>query len=180
MAERRGQKKMKRSVLLVLLFLAAPAFAQLKPRPDVQTISKESMHLTSGTIHLGMTKAQVAEKLVGSDIRKDTDDSWTVEPNTTIVFSKGVLVYAQREWWIGSGSDIVQSIFHVASLFTQEGLKFCMLSTDTKNDISAISIQRVFIKCGKKSIMVSRWETVGEFFFDSVAESLGNIPDVSK
>jgi hypothetical protein len=166
---------MRKPALLLALFLAIPAYGQIVSQAaqrsavvgnpsqgerarNARKISEESIEIAGATLRLGMTKAEVSAKLVGSDILKvEADDLWLLKPGgESVAFSKGVLVFADRGWTSGV-SDAVQALFGVSSLFNQEGLKFCTLYADTVTD-PGYSSQRVFIVCGKKSILVYRMQ----------------------
>ena len=189
---------MRNSALLVALFLAISALVQgapqetqrstaganpseMKPGRNARKLSEESIEIAGATLRLGMTKDEVAAKLVGSDILKTTkaDDLWVVKPGLELLeFSKGVLVFADRDWTSGD-SDVFQALFGVASVFNKEGLSLCTLHADTVNDPSISLLQRVWIVCGKKSILALR-EQEGQKSVEEVDERLGDMPDTSK
>jgi len=187
---------MRNSALLVALFLAISALVQgapqetqrstaganpseMKPGRNARKLSEESIEIAGATLRLGMTKDEVAAKLVGSDIIKVKDDSWVLGPNAeSVMFSKGVLVYADR-YWRRKGSDLFQALYGVASLFNQEGLSLCTLHADTLSDPGG-STQHVLIHCGRKSILVLRDQTDDGAYQDVVESLGGDMPDTSK
>jgi hypothetical protein len=65
----------KRTTLVVLLVAAlATSFAQ----SQASLHSRAEIEVAGHRLHLGMTKAQVAEKLAGAEITKIHEDEWMV------------------------------------------------------------------------------------------------------
>ena len=58
------------AVLVAALMPLAVAKAQTRT-PELEVVS-------GVTLHLGMTKAEVAEKLIGRDVQKISDDEWMI------------------------------------------------------------------------------------------------------
>ena len=123
-----------------------------------------------------MPKAQVAEKLVGQEITKISDNEWvlgslqTGQLGPTLQFTHGLLSYVGREWTTGD-NDVAEALFGAMSTLNDEGFSACTVTTDTKNSPS-ISAQRVWILCGAKSVLVVR-RSFGGKSFGSVFERLG-------
>src|ERR1700680_3236280 len=100
------------SVVLYFSTLAIAQKATTSRRPETALpVSKATIEVGGVVLRLGMTKAQVAEKLVGNEISKMPEDEWMLGSlekkniGPTLQFTKGVLSYADREW-ANSDNDI--------------------------------------------------------------------------
>jgi hypothetical protein len=163
-----------RIALLPLLVAGlANAYAQ-REKADVEVAGHK--------LHLGMTKAQVTEKLAGVEFTKIREDEWMVgslekkEIGPTLQFTNGVLSYAERFWTV-TDDDVVEQLFGVVSSLNGEGFSECTVTADT-NDSPDIRAKRVWISCGEKSVLVVQRTVVGGHSHDAVYERLGKMRDV--
>ena len=133
------------------------------------------------SLRLGMTKAQVAEKLVGHEITKINDAVWmlgTAEEMQhrelpELQFTNGLLTYADRQWTTAN-NDAAEALFGVVTSLNNEGLSRCAVTADTHAETDLdLNAQRVWIVCGEKTLLVAR-ETIAEKSFSSVSERLGH------
>lgn len=168
----------KRLTLVSLVAGFATVSAQRQPSSHV---SKADIEVAGQKLHLGMTKAQVTEKLAGTEITKIHDDEWMVgslekkEFGPTLQFTNGVLSYAERFWTV-SDNDLVEQLFGVVSSLNGEGFSQCNVTADT-NDSPDIRAKRVWIMCGEKSVLVIRRTIVGGHSHDEVDERLGRMKE---
>jgi hypothetical protein len=163
-------------VAIGLYMFSLTALGQTQP-------SKNTINVGGVALQLRMTKAQVAERLVGKTVQKMNDDDWivgSVEQMKTgqdlpeLQFTHGLLTYADRMWTTPE-NDIAEALFGVVTSLNDEGISKCTITTDTRanTDIS-LNSQRVWITCGEKSILVTR-QTISGKSFNSVSERLGHM-----
>jgi hypothetical protein len=106
-----------------------------------------------------MTKLDIADKL-GSQKMSDgsTENFWLFGDKrpwpSSIEFKDGRVIYA-AESWIGSDGDAARALFGAVSSLTKQGYANCEISSDTQTTPS-LTAERVWIVCGKKSILVQR------------------------
>jgi hypothetical protein len=172
-------KLIKRMALVPLVVAGlATVHAQRETSPHA---SKADVEVAGYKLHLGMTKAQITEKLAGTEITKIHEDEWMVgslekkEFGPTLQFTNGVLSYAER-FWTASDDDTVEQLFGVVSSLNREGFSQCSVTADT-NDSPDIRAKRVWIMCGEKSVLVVRRTIVGGHSHDAVYERLGRMRD---
>jgi hypothetical protein len=148
-----------------------------------QQRSKAVLEVAGANLRLGMTKAQVAEKLAGHEIAKLHEDEWMVgslekkELGPTLQFTNGVLSFADR-YWTTYDNDVAEALFGAVSSLNSEGLLNCVVTADTAASPS-LTAQRVWIKCGEKSILLVR-RSFGGKSYNSVYERLGNMKDTTE
>jgi len=180
---------MKHRLLVLIYSTASVLLCTLAPRighaqmQTSQQLSKTAIEIGGAKLRLGMTKAQVAEKLVGHEIQKINDGEWmigTVEEWRTsgdlpeLQFTRGLLSYADRQWTTAQ-NDTAEALFGVVTSLNDEGLSKCTIAADTRAETDiGLSSQRVWIMCGEKTILVAR-QTVGGKSFSSVSERLGHL-----
>ncbi len=178
---------MRHRLLVLICFTANVVLCTLASRighaQASQQLSKTAIKIEGATLRLGMTKAQVAEKLVGREITKINDDDWkigTIEELRTsgdlpeVQFTRGLLSYADREWTTAQ-NDTAEALFGVVSSLNDEGYSKCTVTADTHADTDmGVSWQRVWIFCGEKTVVVARQSSGGKSF-SSVSEQLGHM-----
>jgi hypothetical protein len=172
------------SVVLYFSTLAIAQKAATGARPEATLpVSKATIEVGGVVLRLGMTKAQVAEKLVGNEISKMHEDEWMLGSlekkniGPTLQFTKGVLSYADREW-VNSDNDIGEALFGAISSLNEEGFSACDVTASTKNSPS-LAAERVFVTCGAKTVAVVR-RSFGGHAYTSVYEQLGTMRDVTE
>lgn len=168
---------MKRTALALLCTASLTiVYAQ---KQATRQLSKAAIEVEGTKLRLGMTKAQVAEKLVGHGITKISDDEWMVgtlkelragREGPTLQFTDGVLSYADCEWTTGD-NDVAKALFGAVSTLNNEGFSACTVTADTRSSPD-ISAQRVWIMCGEKSVSIVRRSFFGQSN-GSVYEQLG-------
>jgi hypothetical protein len=164
-----------------LIVLAAAALATPHAQSQASLHSSTEIEVATHRLHLGMTKAQVTEKLAGTEITKIREDEWMVgslekkELGPTLQFTKGILSYAERFWTL-SDDDIVEQLFGVVHSLNNEGFSQCSVTADT-SDSPDIRAKRVWMLCGEKSVLVIRRTIVGGHSYDAVYERLGRMRD---
>lgn len=157
-------------------FLVVTLTPALCGQHPTRHLSKAKIEVAGVNLRLGMTKAEVAEKLVGVEMSKLSDDMWHVgslkEPAPTLQFTNGFLSYADRGWGTYD-NDIGEALFGVVSSLNAEGYSHCTVTADTKSD-PLMSVKRTWILCGEKSILVMKSLIDGKSF-NSVEERLGEM-----
>jgi len=143
---------------------------------NYQQPDKGSIEIGGATLHLGMTKATISEKLRGVEImRNDKDDFWFVgpPPSQSIQFTNGKLSYAGRNWTTYD-NDIAQTLHGAVNHFNREGYSQCRVEADSKDE-PGNTLQRIWIRCGEKSILIARMSFAGGKAYNTVEEMLGVI-----
>jgi hypothetical protein len=174
-----------------VLLLAVQSFAQ---RNDV------SLDLGPVTVRLGMPKREVLQKFSDAGYKvldidsKDENgplvdgkrlfvtnktpfpiqESW--QNSYDISFTAGRLSYAERSWF--NEKDLLSSVIEAVGSLTGQGSRSCSV---TYSPIShpGSSARRVFIECGKRSVLLLRgeYESAGSTnpHFE-ISERIGNPP----
>lgn len=83
------------------------------------------------------------------------------------------MIYAAQSW-IGSDGDVTRALFGAVSSLNKQGYAACEISTDTQATPS-LTAERVWIVCGKKSILVQRMQD-SKNTYQQVFEKLGSPP----
>jgi hypothetical protein len=168
---------MKITALAVLILAAISSFvyAQSYPKPQ---LSQEYIDVLGVRVRLGMTKLDIADKL-GSQKVKDgsTENFWLFGEKrpwpSSIEFKDGKVIYA-AESWDRSDGDVTRALFGAVNTLNRQGFAACEIATDTQNTPS-LTAERVWIVCGKKSILVQRMQD-GKDTYQQVFEKLGSPP----
>jgi hypothetical protein len=150
---------------LILVVLSSILLAQKKTPTQA---SKPSIELVGVNLYLGMTKAEVAERYVGTQIAKVNEDLWIIGKvgmSGTVRFKDDKLQFADRSW-IYTGDDPIDSIFAAVSSLNRDGYFSCKVAADTLNNpvyaenqglpVSNTSAERIWIVCGTKSVLISK------------------------
>lgn len=125
-------------------------------------------------LHLGMTKAEVMEKLAGRTYWKVNDDNWVSGPSNSVgpamQFTNGKLTFTER-FWATKDTDTAMALFGAVSSLNNDGFRKCDVTAgvNTSPDIVA---HNVWISCGEKSVVVNR-DTIGNHSYTMVHEELG-------
>lgn len=163
--------------LVVLMLLAAVGPLRSQTATQAQ-LSKDSIEISHAKLRLGMTKAEVAEKLSEAQFDQKEGDTWILHNGPVIQFEKGKLTFAGHVWSI-ENEDIVDALFGVVSYFNEEGDRACSVVADSfpdsnlGNEKVRITGKRVRISCGDKSIAINQVTWNGRVV-DSVSEALGS------
>ena len=165
------------AAMLAALFLCTVSFAQ--GSKTAKAVSGVSIQVAGEDLRLGMTKAQIAEKLLGAQVKKVDADNWNVgRSEDWLQFTNGVLTFAERHWTdeIAENTDrgIAGDLYYaVQSLNQNDGLSHCTI-TSGMDDNPSLTKKWVSIACELKSIIVFK-RTFGGHTYDSVEEHLGNL-----
>jgi hypothetical protein len=168
---------MKRIALVLLTFAAMSSilYAQQK------RLSKAAIEVRGTKLRLGMTKAEVTDKLAGTEVTKIHDNEWIAGSlehlGPTLQFTDGSLTFADREWTTGY-NDLGEALFGVVNSLNSEGFSSCSIRADTHSSPDIIA-QRVWINCGEKTIVLIRRSMTGKTY-TSVMEQLGTMRDVKE
>jgi hypothetical protein len=176
-------------VLLALVGLSSVLLAQKKTPPEV---SKASIELVGVKLHLGMTKADVAERYVGTQVTKVSEDFWIIGKvgmSGTVRFKNEKLRFVERSW-IYTGDDPIDSIYAAVSSLNHDGYFSCKVAADTLNNpvyaenqglpVSNTSAERIWIVCGIKSVLISKMKIGDRPPGADVSERLGSFDVDSK
>jgi hypothetical protein len=165
------------ATIILAMFTCAISFGQ-NSKP-VKPLGKVSIEVAGATLSLGMTKAQVAEKLVGIQVKKVDDDNWeVVRSEDFLQFTHGILNFAERHWTDTTSESADRGIagdlfYAVQSLNRNDGLSQCTTLAGTEDDPS-LTKKWVSIDCGQKRIIVFK-RTFGGHTYDSVEEQIGSM-----
>jgi hypothetical protein len=174
-----GSSLMKKVIAIgpiLVLALAICIHSQTRSAPPVST---DYIEIFGAKLRLGMTKAEVEEKLSGADIVKPRENAWLVTTGgvSSLQFENGRLSFADRTWH-SKDNDIVDALFNAVMYFNNDGHSLCSVSADTVPDPQE-SYERVWIRCGNKSILVVKGTIQGKTF-EEVDEHLGVMKPDSK
>jgi len=182
---------MKRTGLFLAFIGLSSILYAFQQRPS-QQVSKPSIELVDVKLHLGMTKADVAERYVGTQVTKVSEDFWIIgkaENSGTVRFKNGKLEFADRSW-IYTGDDPIDSIFAAISSLNRDGYFLCKVATDTQNSpvyaenrglpVSNTSAERIWIVCGIKSVLISKLKIGDHPPGADVSERLGDFDPNAK
>lgn len=168
---------MRKMVLAVLMLLVTVGPLPSQTATQSQ-LSNDSIEIFHAKLRLGMTEAEVAEKLSGAEIARGPGSVWIVQQNGSVIqFENGKLVFATR-WWSNENNDIADALFGVVSYFNNEGVRACSVLADSfpepnlSDEKMRITGHWVRITCGDKTIVISK-ETMNGQNFSSVTEALG-------
>jgi hypothetical protein len=172
---------MRKSVLAVIAFLLllGVAIRVHSQARNAAQLSKDHIEIFGASLQLGMTKAVVEGKLSGAEIIKSDENSWLVTTGglSTLHFDDGKLSFADRTWH-SKENDIVDALYGAVTYFNNEGHSLCAFSADTIPDPQN-SYERVWIRCGDKSILIAKTTIQGKTF-EEVGEQLGVLKRDSK
>jgi hypothetical protein len=155
--------------------LAALSLLTFVPQPKAQEASKAEIEIGGARLRLGMTKADVTEKLAGVPIYKDREDFWLIGEKSIsqcLQFTNGRLSYASRNWPTFD-NDVLEAFYGAVAHLNNEGHSSCKVNADSKLEPDE-KYQRVLIRCGEKTILVSRASLSGKSY-NTVDEMLGSI-----
>ena len=171
---------MKRTYIatVIVASVASVLFAQTDVKPQS---SQEYIYVLGVKVRLGMTKEEISEKLGSQrlrDERSQTQDFWLFgekrEWPSSIEFKDGKVIYAS-ESWIGPDRDVAKALFGAVTSLNKQGYSTCQIFTDTESTSSSLTAERVWINCGKKSILVQRMQDA-KSTYQQVFERLGSPP----
>jgi hypothetical protein len=143
------------AVVLIALTLSSVIYAQKKDPPHW---GSADMEVAGAKLHLGMTKAEVTERLAGSQFRKINENFWVMGPEDhdgpSLQFTNGHLTFVSRNW-VTYDNDIMEALFGAVTSLNDEGFSACKVTADTKTD-PTMTLHRVWIECGEKTILIIR------------------------
>lgn len=169
------------STTAIVLCCICPPLLHAQKQPS-QQLSRTAIEIGGVKLRLGMTKAQVAEKLAGQQLMKpDDDELWlgTVDDIKagrdlpTMQFTRGLLTFAERRWTTPN-DDTAEALYGLITHLNDEGFAKCTVRTDTHTNTDVDVVwQRVWIDCGEKTALLARETVSGGKSFSSVSEQLG-------
>ncbi len=173
---------MKRIALALSALASVSCFVYARQR-TVPQVNKASIEIAGVKLHLGMSKAEVAERFVGTNITKMTERSWIIGNSGTVRFKNEKLIFADR-YWTRPGDDQIDAIFAFVSLLNKEGYVVCKVLSEARNTpitdaetgrvLSNNSSENVWIVCGEKTVLISK-VTRGRKVIETVTQQLGEI-----
>ncbi|HMD98610.1 MAG TPA: hypothetical protein VKM93_14915 [Terriglobia bacterium] len=173
---------MKRTILTMLVLAVGSSFLYAQTRYSAK-VSKGRIEVFGVRLQLGMTKADVIEKLGSVRIVKVKDNFWLVGPEdstSSLQFENGRLTFAGRSWGTKGGDvtgDIAEELFGAVTSMNDEGYSQCDVSTDTRSS-PEMKTERVWLRCGDKSIVVVRSSYPNGHTYNEVSEALGVMREV--
>jgi hypothetical protein len=160
--------------LLTLVAISSFLYPQTNAKPQ---LSQEYIDILGVRVRLGMTKLDIADKLGSQKTKDGREDFWLFGEKqpwpSSIEFKDGRVIYAAQSW-IGSDGDVTRALFGAVSSLNKQGYATCEISTDTQATPS-LTAERVWIVCGKKSILVQRMQD-SKNTYQQVFEKLGSPP----
>jgi hypothetical protein len=165
--------------LLTVTVVTTLVYAQTESKPN---LSQEYIEILGVKVRLGMSKADIAEKLGSQKMKDSRDDFWLLgekqEWPSSVEFKDGRVIYASQSW-MGADKDTARALFGVVSTLNRQGYAACELSADTQTTPN-LTVERVWIVCGRKSILVQRLQgSKDNSTFQQVFERLGSpSPDI--
>jgi hypothetical protein len=176
-----------RKTVLVFLTLVALSSVILAQRKTPAQVNKPSIELVGVKLQLGMTKADVAERYVGTQVTKTTEDFWIIGKvglSGTVRFKNDKLQFVERSW-IYTGDDPIDSIFAAVSTLNRDGYSSCKVVAGTLNTavygenqgllVANTSAERIWIVCGIKSVLISKTKIGDQPPGADVSEWLGDV-----
>jgi len=132
----------------------------------------------SGTkLHLGMTMAEVKEKLAG-DTSEVKENLWIVGsniPGPIVQFTKGRLNFANRIWTTPD-NDFPVALWGAVNTLNEQGFDSCKVTAGSKVTPDSES-HNIWIDCGEKSVLLTRQSMSGKIIYTRVYEQLGKMHD---
>lgn len=173
----RSAQPMKITVIALLLAAAVSPFLYAQSNTKAQ-LSQEYIDILGVRVRLGMTKLDIADKLGSQKMNDGSNENfWLFGEKrpwpSSIEFKDGRVIYAS-ESWIGSDGDVARALFGAVSSLTKQGYAACEIFSDTQTTPS-LTAERVWIVCGKKSILVQRMQD-SKNTYQQVFEKLGSPP----
>ncbi|MBZ5522422.1 MAG: hypothetical protein LAP21_09305 [Acidobacteriia bacterium] len=165
---------MKQKALALFAFVVLMSIV-IDLKMNAQQSGNGVIEIAGVTLRLGMTKATISEKLASVPITKDREDFWIIGSKSSsqyLQFTNGRLTYVSRNW-VTYDNDIVAALHGAVSSLNREGYRSCNVEADSKVDPDS-TLQRIWIRCGEKSILVSRASLNGKSY-NTVDEELGTI-----
>jgi len=164
-------------------FLCATLLTLAQAQKQTNThLSNSSIEVSSVTFRLGMTKAQVKDKLAQGEITKLDDDTWVLgspgKGGPLLQFNHGLLSYAEREW-TNPHNDVAEALFAAVAAINKEGLNKCTVTATTQIHEIGWKFDRVWMVCGEKTIALMR-NSSGKVMYDSVWERLGTFRKIER
>jgi hypothetical protein len=160
---------MRKSAFVLALFTVATLMYAQQNTPH--QVSGPSIEIAGVKLHLGMTKADVAERLVGNDITKISEKEWMVGTIGSVNFKDEKLISVDRSW-SSHGVDSIDAVFGAVSVLNREGYSSCKVYADTLNR-PGWKAEIVWIDCGQKTVLIFKGE-VGGVPLQDVKERLGH------
>jgi hypothetical protein len=159
----------------VFLCLVAFSSVLLAQKQTPAQVNNPSIEIESVKLQLGMTKADVLERYVGTEITKMSEDRWILGKWGTVDFRSGKLVFVDRSW-NSIGDDHIGAIFALVSSLSREGYTSCRVFAESNSvpvtDSASGIFQHVWIDCGIKAIHIVK-SKIGDHIKEGVSEQLG-------
>ncbi len=170
---------MKRTAAALLVLASVTSFLYAQTSPSAK-LRKDYIDVFGTRLRIGMTKADVAEKLSGAEIIRVHEDSWLVGPEkstSSVQFKNGRLTFADRSWGTKNG-DVAEELFGAVNSINSEGYSQCHVFADTRS-FPEMTTQRVWMQCGNKSLLVLRTSYINGHTYNEVSEQLGTMREFS-
>ena len=169
---------MKLTALLLLSVFALPTYTGQSQRIPEKEIT--SLDLGSVTVWLGMTKQEAMKKLsAAGDTPKELGDKIGVETGTgthILWFKNDRLVFTDLEWYRDRTGDGIDAVLGALGALAQknDGHPCAVLHAPLSDP--NLSVDRVFVKCGERSVLISKGKLEGKLLVD-VSERIGDMPN---
>jgi hypothetical protein len=168
---------MKCSLLVFCMVITMTAVYTRSQTPHQNT----ELEVAGIKLHLGMTKAEVIQKLAGKQFQKMNEDNWQVGPENSggplIQFTNGKLNFTER-YWATPENDTGEALFGAVNSLNRDGFRSCEVTAGVNSSPDSTA-HNVWISCGEKSVVVSRLTMYGKTY-TMVYEQLGYQHDIGK
>jgi hypothetical protein len=154
--------KRKSLAVLTLALLSSQLYSQ---HTNTRPTSGAFIEVAGVKLQLGMTKATVSERFVGTQTTKVDENHWMIGNVGDVRFKNDRLIYASKSW-MTDGDDPIDATFKAVGSVNRQGLKHCMVFADTplggmkgytkegeERDLG-IGSERVLINCGETTIFI--------------------------
>lgn len=155
---------MRHPVGIVSLCFGLAAFLGLSfpPRCFAQSAAEKiTLELGSVTVWLGMPQQEALAKFATAGYKVQSapsadDPTWVLNGDTVydVRFTAGRLSFADRSW-AGKNIDSIEAVIGALTTLAQYGGTPCDVTHDRSVQPSA-SFDRIFIRCGKRSVLIMK------------------------
>lgn len=160
--------------LILLLLVVFLSVENGQPQSNEQV----SLQIRTTTVWLGMPKDEVMKRFADAGaeiidqnnavIAKFSDDV------RTLLFKNGLLSFADVVWPTESGSE-GEAVLGALSALTENANKRPCIVDHNPLSYPTESINRIFVTCGPRSVLISQGTIQGNPFFE-VSERIGEAP----
>ncbi len=165
-----------REAFWVITLLIACCFASDQAYAGAESQKQVSLDLGSITVWLGMPKEVARKKIADAHYKISYEDAYSMiigSGDYQVGFKAGRLCFASRSWLRMDKIDAVIGALGAAA-GDGEG-STCIVSHQPTSD-PMHSTNRIFVQCGKRSVLIMKVKFNGNDETDEVSERIGELP----